>query len=190
MYDSKMSSKTQQKKEKFKELIWYICENYNNQLFETKLWKLTFFCDTDYFQKYQIPLTSVPYIKNQRGPTPTYNLAKQALEELVDDGYITKGENGTYVALKNYDLKHLDNQQIDAVNTTCDKYYKLTVKEICTLAHRDPVYLSAEKQNEILDFSFVSYRDDGSDEEEEDEAVPKLISFSKKAEENLLKLAY
>jgi len=183
-------SKTQQKKEALKELVWYICRNYNNQLFETKLWKLVFFCDTDHFQKYDVPLTSVPYIKNRRGPTPVYNIAKEALGELVKDKHIMKADNGTYVALKDYELKYIDTRSIDAINTTCDKYYKLTVNEICTLAHRDPVYLATENYNEILDFSFVSYRDDGGHEDiEETEGVSTEVSFSKKAKDKLFELA-
>lgn len=183
-------SKTQQKKEKLKELVWYICKNYNNQLFETKLWKLAFFCDADYFQKYGTLLTSVPYIKNKYGPTPVHSIAEQSIKELISNGFIVKSENNTFVAIKDYELKNLDSHQIDAINTTCDKYFKLTTDEICTLAHRDPVYLSAEKFNDILDFSFVAYRDDGAtNKEDEDDKLPKTISFNKKAQDNLLKMA-
>ena len=184
-------TKEQQKIERLKELIWYICENYNQQLFQTKLWKLVFFCDSDYFEKYNTSITAVTYIKNHRGPTPSYKHAEKAIEELEKNGFITKTEEGTYVALKNYELKHLDNQQIDAVRATCDKYYRLTVNEICTLSHRDPVYLAAEKLNDVLNFKFVAYRDDGSGvDEEESEKEQKEIVFSKKARENLLKIAF
>lgn len=183
-------STTQHKKEKLKELIWYICENYNQRLFETKLWKLIFFCDADYFQKYGEIITAVPYIKNHRGPTPVYGVAGAAISELVDGGYIVRGENAVFVAIKNYDLKYLDSKQIDAINTTCDKYYKLSTNQICTLAHRDPVYLAAEKLNDVLDFSFVTYRDDGSDDGESCAECPSdTVSFSKEAKESLLNIA-
>lgn len=182
-------NKTQQKGEKLKEIVWYICENYNQQLFETKLWKLVFFCDTDYFQKYDTPITQVSYIKNRRGPTPDYSIAKKSISELIKDGYIKKSENGTYVAMKDYKLNYLDNHHIDAINATCDKYHRLTVTEICTLSHRDPVYLAAENLNDVLDFNFVAYRDDGAyDEDDTIESLPKVISFSKKAEINLMKM--
>ncbi len=183
-------SLNQQKKDALKELIWYICQNYSHQLFETKLWKLVFFCDTDYYQKYSSLLTAVPYIKNKRGPTPSYSLAKKAIDELVKDGYIVKTENSTYVALKEYPLKQLDNQKVDAISNTCEKYYKLSSNEICTLAHRDPVYLATENLNELLDFSFVAYRDDGAPDGEEDEDIPSTITFSQKAKENLLKTVF
>ena len=182
-------SKNQLKKERLKEVIWYICENYNQQLYETKLWKLAFFCDTDYFQKYEKPLTEVAYIKNKRGPTPVYNIAKEAIGELIENGYIVKADTGAYVAIKEYPLQYLEATQIDAINTTCDKYYKLSVNQICTLAHRDPVYLAAEKANEVLDFSFVAYRDDGGNgENEETEELPKDVTFSEKAQESLLRM--
>ncbi len=183
-------SSNQIKKETLKELIWYISKNYNYQLFETKLWKLVFFCDTDYFEKYNEFLTRVPYIKNKRGPTPVFDIAQKAIKELVEGGYLTKTENGSYIALKDYQTKYISNHIIDAINTTCSKYYKLSVKEICTLAHRDPVYLATENYNQLLDFSFVAYRDDGSgDEDDDSEEISKDVVFSEKAKKALLKMA-
>lgn len=183
-------SNTQKQKEKLKELIWYICKNYNHELFETKLWKLVFFCEADYFEKYKSLITSVPYIKNRYGPTPTHRIADKAIKELVKGGFLIKNKNGTFVAIQDLEIKNLEDKQIDAINTTCDKYYKLNTEQICTLAHRDPVYLSAEKLNDLLNFEFVSYRD--NEEPEEDESInklPKTISFNKEAEAKLREMA-
>lgn len=180
----------QQNKTKLKELVWYICKNYNYQLFETKLWKLAFFCEADYFEKYNSLITDVPYIKNKYGPTPAYKISEQVLKELLRDNFLTKTEKGTFVATKDLELKQLKDQQIDAINTTCDRYYRLSTIQICTLAHRDPIYLSAEKLNDKLNFSFVSYRDDEEPEKDEDiDKLPKVISFSKEVEDKLLKIA-
>lgn len=182
-------SNTQLKKEKLKELIWYIVKNYNYELYETKLWKLLFFCDSDYFEKYGKYLTGIEYIKNKQGPTPFFNIAKKVIEELIKDKNITKASDGTFVALNDYNLKYFDCQKIDAIKSTCERYYKLNTGEVCTLAHRDPIYLAAENLNDKLDFSFVAYRDNGDLEEQDEviDALPKTVVFSKKAQEGLLK---
>lgn len=183
-------SNNQLNKAKLKELIWYICKNYNYKLFETKLWKLAFFCEADYYQKYNSLITNISYIKNKYGPTPAHKISEKALDELVNDNFLIKTESGTFVVIKDLELKNLEDQQVDAINTTCDKYYRLTTSQICTLAHRDPVYLSAEKLNDKLDFNFVSYRDDEEPEKDEEiDKLPKTISFNKKIEDKLLEMA-
>jgi len=176
----------QKKVARMKELIWYICENYNHRLYETKLWKMTFFCDSDYYQKYKKSISEVSYIKNKQGPTPIYEIAKNAIDELIKYKYVKKTDIG-YVAIKDYKIKNLGPQETDAINSTCDKYYQLNVNQICTLAHRDPVYLSAEKMNDILDFNFVNYRDEDTEDTEDLSGLEKKVSFSKEAQNNLLK---
>jgi len=171
------------KKDKLKELIWFICKNYNYDLYITKLWKLVFFVDADFYEKYNSTISDVKYIKNNYGPTPSYSTAEKALNELIKEGFISKSKNDSYIAINDLGLKYLDSQKVDAIRSTCEKYYKLSTRDICLLAHKDPIYLSAEKKNDLLDFDFVIYRDDYLEEETEFEKV----TFSKKAQEGLLK---
>lgn len=178
-------SQKQLKKEKLKELIWYVTKNYNQELYETKLWKLLFFCDADYYEKYNEKLTGIDYIKNKQGPTPFFDIASSALDELISSQVLAKGENGTFVAIEDYEIQHLGFKELDAIKSTCEKYYKLNTRQVCTLAHRDPIYLSANKFNDKLDFSFVVYRDDGSSQDESVEPSQK-IEFSEKAKRGLL----
>lgn len=175
------------KKDKLKEIIWFISKYYNQNLYETKLWKLVFFVEADYFQKYREKISGVSFIKNKRGPTPSYSKAKKALEELMDNNYLLKNSDNTYYAKNEFELKYLDAQKIDAIKSTCEKYYRLTTKELCLLTHKDPVYLSAEKYNSILDFNFVDYREDEDLPESENNKEFELINFGKEIEKKLLK---
>lgn len=173
------------KKEKLKELIWFVSRNYNDKLYETKLWKLLFFVEADYFEKYGEPISGVPYIKNNHGPTPSYSDAKKALEELKSGGYLIKNKENVYIAKDDLPLKYLDDKKLDAIRATCEKYYKLSVNDICVLAHKDPVYLGAEK-NEVVDFGFVRYRDEDRLYTEQNKF--ENVKFSEKAQEKLLAL--
>lgn len=172
------------KKDKLKELIWFVVKNYNHKLFETKLWKLLFFSESDYFEKYGEPISGIPYIKNSHGPTPSYNKAKSVLEDLISNNYIIKNRDDVYMAKNDLILKNLTDKEKDAISVTCNKYYKLSVSDICLLAHKDPVYLGSEK-NRVVDFSLVRYRDD--DKIYSDNRAEK-IDFSDKAKRSLVSL--
>ena len=170
---------------KLKELIWFVSRNYNDRLYETKLWKLLFFVEADYFEKYGELISGVSYIKNSYGPTPSYPVAKKALEELKSGGYLIKNKEDIYIAKNDLFLKYLDDKKLDAIRATCEKYYKLSVNDICILAHKDPIFLGAEK-NKVVDFGFVRYRDeDGFDI---DQNHLERIKFSEEAEKKLLAL--
>ena len=71
--------------EKFKELLLFIVKNFSDKtLTETKLWKLLYFCDADFFDKYGKTITGVDYFKNDFGATPDMKIIDKTLP-LVDD---------------------------------------------------------------------------------------------------------
>ncbi len=179
------TSKNRENKEKLKEIIWFISRNYNSRLFETKLWKLLFFSEADYYQKYGRPISGVPYIKNTHGPTPSHPASKKVLEGLSRNGYLAKNSDGTFVATKDLEIKHLTSQEMDSIRSTCEKYFQLSTTDICLLAHKDPVYLAAEK-NGLVDFSFVRYRED-EEVDMKDETFEK-IDFGEEVNRKLLSL--
>lgn len=156
----------QKKVDKFTEIINYICNKYNSgDMTEMKLWKLLFFCEADYYEKYGELLTGLKYIKNTYGPTPEYPAAKIVLDKLKADGCITttkKKENNKIVYIESLyepQLKHLTARELENVLETCERYYRLSAGELSTLSHNDPIYLAAETEKDSLDFSFSRYRD-------------------------------
>jgi len=175
------------RKEKFKELIWFLVKNFDYELYETKLWKLAFFAETDFYEKYKDKITGVAYIKNNHGPTPDYKIAEKAISELIKEKKIVKGKDNTYKVVGDLEIKTLDNKALDSVRVSGEKYYKLSAGQISALAHRDPIYLAAENKNDILDFEFVFYRQEDAGEESESKEFEKL-ELSPKAAEGLLKV--
>jgi len=152
--------------EKFKELWAYIVDNFNNDgtLTETKLWKLLYFSEADFFEKNKKTITGIDYYKNKYGATPDKKVIddiRPQLKAFIRTKKIkTKdGRNITvYESLKEYPCKSVSAQEIEEVRKTCDKYYRLPLNDVCVLAHKDPPYLGA-KMGKKIDFNFVVYRE-------------------------------
>ena len=101
--------------ENFKELLIYIVKNFNDNetLTETKLWKLLYFCDADFFEKNKKTITGVDYYKNIYGATPDKKIIDKVLpriKEYVKIEKIKKPDGKTitlYKPNKDYDYKFL-----------------------------------------------------------------------------------
>lgn len=153
---------------KFKSLIWQtVKECGNSDVFETKLWKLLFFIEVYYYEKYQEKVSDIDFVKNIHGPTPEYKKVSKLLEELVSEEFlnITNSEKGgkIYRFNKNFETE-LSEKELLVVQEVCEKFGKLSSKELSMISHNEPVYLMAEKLQDKLDFKNVIYR---SDDEEE-----------------------
>jgi len=171
------------KKEEIKELIWYIAANHPRMLKATKLWKLCFFSEADYFEKFNERLTNVAYIKNTYGPTPAIKVAQKAIEELKSEDRLSV-KDGNYIGAGGMTLRFLDAKKIQSIENTCLRYSELNVNQIVHLAHQDPVYLMAEYHN-LVEFENAQYR---SNEEDVVEEVEK-ISLTKLQKKGLFALA-
>lgn len=165
--------------EKFKELLIYIVKNFNDNetLTETKLWKLLYFCDADFFEKHKKTISGVSYYKNNYGATPDKKVIDKTLPRVKDFIKIEKIKKPNGKIIKIYrpqdDYKYvvLSANEIDEARKTCEKYYRLPVSDISILAHKDPPYLGA-KIKERIDFNFVNYRENKDEEiESEDKSI-------------------
>jgi uncharacterized phage-associated protein len=182
----------QKKSKKFSEMVNYICHKYNQgDLTELKLWKLLFFCEADFYERYDKRLTDIDFIKNTHGPTPEYPLAKKIIERLLEKQCIIKqNESQKYPRFecsKEPALEALTAQELESIQETCKKYFRLSASDLRTLSHQDPIYLGAEKEKDILDFSFVKYRITEESEESHDEKR-NVIQLSNKASSKLASL--
>ncbi len=177
--------------EKFKQLLVYIVNNYNNNdLYETKLWKLIYFCDADYFEKNRKTITGINYYKNTYGPTPDKNVVDLAIKKAKDfitiDKYVKNGnKKSLYRPKKMCDLNFLTADEIEEVRKVCEKYFRLSTNDIIILAHKDTPYLGS-KMGGVINFKLVDYRDEEYPENEDcdnyqgeisDEAIKKLFDL-------------
>lgn len=177
--------------EKFKELLIFIVNQYdNNDLSETKLWKLMYFCEADYFEKNRVTITGVNYYKNHFGPTPDKIVINEALERAK--GYINiivitnedRKKKKMYSPLAEPNYNHLTANEIKEARESCEKYFRLSSTDIVILAHKDAPFLGSDISSKI-DFSLVDYRDNNEDDLEDnrypgkvsDRSIEKLLSY-------------
>lgn len=184
--------------EKFKELLYFvIAANSPDGVLETKLWKLLYFSEADFFEQKKQRITKVAYYKNHFGPTPDIKVIKEALSELKS--YVKaekiKLKDGRTITLfktiKDMQYKYTSIPERETTQRTCEKYFHLGVNDICVLAHKDPPYLGANKHEEI-DFKFVIYRAEESEEatlEEEIEEPASTENVSSEAARRILAYA-
>ena len=149
------------KKEELKELIWYIASNHPKKLMQTKLWKLCFFSEADFFERFNERLTKNVYIKNNYGPTPDWKIAEKALEELLAEKALVIVE-GEYIGVGEREIKYLDPRKQQSIENTCLKYAELNVNEIVHLSHQDPAYVMGDF-NRPINFEHVHYRSEEED---------------------------
>lgn len=195
----KVSGKIPEKNlEKFKELLIYVVHKFgdNRTLTETKLWKLLYFCEADYFEKYRTTITKINYYKNNFGPTPDTKIIT-IIKPQVAKSYIEiekkKRTDGSVISIykphQAYDsYKELSANEIVEINRTCEKYANLSTIDICILAHKDPPYLGATK-GEKINFQFVDYREDDIEDVEKEQnakSFPSEVTISDEAAERFL----
>lgn len=72
--------------QKFKEVLLYVLEKVGAKpnIGETALFKLLYFIDFDFYEKYNQFLTGATYMKNHHGPTPKQ--FKPITDEMIQDG--------------------------------------------------------------------------------------------------------
>lgn len=192
----KKEKKNSEEIEKFKQLLTYVvnfCTTNNINLVETKLWKILYFCESDYFEKHWGKITKVNYYKNIYGSTPDKKIINAAIGELKEHLLIEKIEKPdgkkitTFKTKKEYPCENLSGQEVEEIRKACEKYSRLGTSELTLLAHKDPPYLIAKKQDKI-NFDFVRYREDETEEpvvektnyegEISDEAIRRLLDYA------------
>lgn len=164
--DIRIKQLPQENLEKFKQVLLYIVSKVggNPNIGQTALYKLLYFIDFDYYEKYQEYLIGATYIKNTHGPSPV-SFAKIAREleqqqKIVEfkskyfsydqTKYLVTSEP-TVSKLSAQELKHIDDELVRLASKTA--------KELSDLSHVDtPWRVAGDK--EVLNYRHVFYRPD------------------------------
>ena len=121
-----------------------------------KMYKLFYYLDFDFFEKYEKPVTGDVYHKLQMGPAPSYLDA--ITEDLVKENFlsITKRKTGpgykdtvVYKALKKPDLDVFNAKEVEMLKEVVKKYGSKTGAELENLTHKEAPYLAVEEGEEI-----------------------------------------
>lgn len=156
----------QKKLDKFKQVFLYILEKVGGKpnVGLTVLYKLLYFIDFDYYEKYEEQLMGLTYIKNHHGPTPKEfikvieDMKKQNEIEEVKSQYF-KFEQRKYLPRINADLSQLNGREIEVINSVLSKLSDKSASELSTYSHADVPWASHEEGEEI-NYESVFYRND------------------------------
>ncbi|MFZ2969889.1 MAG: Panacea domain-containing protein, partial [Minisyncoccia bacterium] len=152
--------------EKFKEVLLYILEKVGARpnIGETAIYKLLYFIDFDYYEKFEEQLIGARYIKNHFGPTPI--AFKKITEQMIEKGEIEKikskyfqHEQKKYLPRRTADLKILSAQEIQHIDEVLNRLAWKNAKELSEYSHSDTPW-RIHKIGEEISYETVFYRDD------------------------------
>ncbi|MEI6553291.1 MAG: type II toxin-antitoxin system antitoxin SocA domain-containing protein [bacterium] len=161
-------SEPQEYVDKFKQILLYILSKIGGKpnIGQTVLYKILYFIDFDYYEKYMEQLIGARYIKNTHGPTPI--IFPKIIKELEKEGKIEtiKSKFYKYDQTKylinpetKIDLTGLSAQDLAHIDWELQRLSDLTAVQISDLSHKDTPWLVA-KDKAVLEYEFSFYRPD------------------------------
>lgn len=154
----------QENVEKFRQVFLYILGKigYQPNVGETVLYKLLYFIDFDYYEKYEEQLMGSTYIKNHHGPTPVE--FKKIVERMEENGEVKKETvdyfghpQKKYLPLKEADLNLLTGREVQHIDTVLARLGHMNATDISAYSHQDIPWL-ATPDGEPIDYEGVFYR--------------------------------
>jgi transcriptional regulator with XRE-family HTH domain len=150
--------------EKFREVLLYILNKAGSKpnMGETVIYKLLYFIDFNYYEKYETQLIGATYKKNHYGPTPV-EFAK-IVDEMIKNGEIVAVENQyfkypqkKYLPLREADLSILSGNELKIIDSVLERLSDMNARQISEYSHKDVPWLSAEMET-VIDYEAVFYR--------------------------------
>ncbi|MCL2115719.1 MAG: Panacea domain-containing protein [Methanobrevibacter sp.] len=154
-------------KEKMKEVIHYIIDKCGckGNLWRTHLYKILYFSDFNFHEKYERSITNESYSKFERGPFPVHLI--NIKNEMISEGKIKEKEKLTFIGAThmgyNYSscetpkIELLSDDEIQVIDQVINKLSNMNFNQINEYSHGDIAWIVAENE-EIIDYRYVFYR--------------------------------
>jgi len=151
--------------DKFREVLLYVLSKIGGKpnVGEVVLYKLLYFIDFDFYEKFEEQLIGATYIKNHYGPTPVE--FKTIVDQMIKNGEIMKVDGKyfnypqrKYLPIREPDLTKLrDARELRHIDEVLARLGDKNATELSEYSHEDTPWLIAE-QNKPLDYEAVFYR--------------------------------
>ena len=150
--------------EKFKEVLLYVLGKVGAKpnVGETVLYKLLYFIDFDYYERYEEQLIGATYIRNHFGPTPVE--FRDLVGEMIEAKELAKiqkpyfnYEQKKYLPLRVPDLSRLSAREIELINDVLNRLSEMTAREISIYSHND-IPWQVTPEGEAIAYESVFYR--------------------------------
>jgi transcriptional regulator with XRE-family HTH domain len=149
--------------EKFKEVLIYILNKVGAKpnVGETVIYKLLYFIDFDYYEKYEEQLVGATYLKNRFGPTPAefkkiIDQMKGKEIEKVESSYFAHPQT-KYLPLRKPDLSKLKASEIEVIDSVLSRLSDMNATQISEYSHNDIPWLTTE-EGKVIEYETVFYR--------------------------------
>ncbi len=155
----------QEKVEKFKQVLLYVLARIGARpnIGQTALYKILYFIDFDYYEKYEEQLIGAKYIKNTYGPSPVIfakiveELEKEDKIERVKTKFHNYGQVKYLVNSKKLEISSLSSKELEHINWEIHRLENMTAAQITELSHLDTPWAVAGDREE-LKYEHVFYR--------------------------------
>ncbi len=150
---------------KFKEVLLYILQKVGAKpnIGMTVIYKLLYFIDFDYYEKYEKQLMGLTYIKNHHGPTPREfikvikEMKKRGDVEEIKSKYY-QFEQRKFLPLREPNLDVLKPSELQVIDSVLARLSDMSAKEISDYVHGDiPFQTTDDKEN--IDYEYALYRE-------------------------------
>lgn len=129
---------------------------------ESVLYKLLYFIDFDFYEKYEEQILGCTYIKNHHGPTPVE--FKKVMDWMIEEGEVEKIKSEyfkypqtKYLALRAPNLEVLKANELSLIDEVLCRLSDKNASEISDYSHNDVPWITAENGKPIS-YESVFYR--------------------------------
>ena len=152
--------------EKFEQVLLYILEKTAGKpnVGMTVLYKLLYFADFDYYEKYEEQLMGLTYFKNTHGPAPREFM--KVVERMKEEGKLEEVKSAYFQYDQKKFLPHqlanlnkLTGQELEMIDDVLARYGDKSASELSRISHEDMPWAAAQS-GEDLDYEHVFYRPD------------------------------
>lgn len=156
----------QQQVSKFKQVLLYILKKVGGKpnVGMTVIYKLLYFIDFDYYEKYEEQLIGLKYIKNHYGPTPI--IFEKIIQELIEHNEIELIKSKFYQhEQKKYlvnpaiepNLSIINGQEMEHIDWELNRLSDMNANALSELSHKDVPWVTTEL-GKAIDYEAVFYR--------------------------------
>ncbi len=160
---------------KLEELMLYIiCKCQDKPTFgKTVLFKLLYFSDFNFYKDHYCSITNEKYRRIPNGPAPTHfdktlvNLVQKGLASYSIKEYAPNKEQWQFKCnVPSFKPKLFSPVELELVDRVLERLGSLNATTLTNISHRDNPWKSS-KENNIIDYDLVFYRDERLEKEVE-----------------------
>lgn len=150
--------------EKYKQVLHYIIDLAGGQrnIGKTVLYKILYFCDFNFYERYETPLTGESYRKIKYGPAPcNFDTAEKSLKQ---EGKIKEGKvsyrgypQQKFISIKRPAVDLISKTEKELIDGVIQKLSHKNATQISKFSHKDLPW-RATADREIIDYELVFYR--------------------------------